>query len=118
MALKTMTGDPNVFILIEVTLKENYGWTCNENCQENTTCVICYDSVLGKYTLGTPCGHVYHAECILHYIVNYKAVKCFEPECGKAYKYLKVPPGFEKSNLVPNKKIVNETYINPYFQDL
>jgi hypothetical protein len=137
----TPKSDPAKFMLIEIILKENYGWECFKQCDRSDTCTICYDEIKNKYVLGTPCGHFYHADCILMHIINNKSIKCCEPDCGKGYRYLKgpysgqssgptrespkgrssVPPGFEnydycKNNTTSsNTTSSNTTQSNDYF---
>ena len=90
------------FIFVEAVLAMNYGWEQIPKCRSSEECTICLDTFLDTYVLKLPCGHVFHRDCILECVVNWKFRKC--AVCEKKFKFI----GITKP-IVENKEHIRDT---------
>ena len=75
-------------LLIEATLLRNYGWKRYDKFGEDKDCSICLDTMKDTCVLETECGHVYHPDCIIMAIMEYRARECLEIDCSEKYEYM------------------------------
>ncbi|AYV83612.1 MAG: hypothetical protein Hyperionvirus9_29 [Hyperionvirus sp.] len=70
-------------IVAEVLLEMKHGVKPHLKWHTGDCCSICHDEMKNEYVLQYPCNpmHVYHRNCILTYVLEYKKILC--PLCGK-----------------------------------
>lgn len=70
-------------IVAELILVTKHNLIPCSKYNEDYVCEICFDSLLDQYVLTYPCDsyHVFHRNCLLTYVLNYKKVLC--PICKK-----------------------------------
>lgn len=69
-------------VLLEIVLSVKHGWKNITNFKPDidcNDCEICSEDLEDAYILKLPCGHIYHRNCILTNIGEYKRLKC--PSC-------------------------------------
>ena len=68
-------------IVAEIILITQHNFKAYGKYEEYYECIICLESTHEKYVLQYPCGHVFHRNCALTSILQYKKLSC--PFCSK-----------------------------------
>ncbi|AYV78333.1 MAG: hypothetical protein Edafosvirus10_8 [Edafosvirus sp.] len=76
-------------ILLEVVLTSKYGWLNIGRYYQIDDCQICLECLKDTYVLILPCDHVFHKNCILKNIVEYKRYKCPQCPASKDFEIIK-----------------------------
>jgi hypothetical protein len=102
--------NPQIYtaFITEAVMCMNYGFKVINHYSGTEECTICLDSLSNNHIIRTPCGHIYHYDCLMPTIVQHYNFFC--PNCAvdplhakyKDYQFQK------QSNLAyPYKPIVS-----------